>query len=52
MNIKYYVKLIVDLSCLRYLWSCMLSVASRYLGQVDASDSKREYLYSIVSSYL
>jgi hypothetical protein len=26
----------------------MLSVASRYLGQVDASDSKREYLCSIV----
>jgi hypothetical protein len=31
-----------------YLWSCMLSVASRYLGRVDASDSKREYLCSIV----
>jgi hypothetical protein len=30
------------------LWSCMLSVASRYLGRVDASDSKREYLCSIV----
>jgi hypothetical protein len=26
----------------------MLSVASRYLGRVDASDSKREYLCSIV----
>jgi hypothetical protein len=26
----------------------MLSVASRYLGRVDASDSKREYLRSIV----
>jgi hypothetical protein len=32
MNIKYYVKLIVDLSYLCYLWSCMLSVASRYFG--------------------
>jgi hypothetical protein len=52
MNIEYYVKLIVDLSCLCYLWSCMLSVASRYLGQVDASDSKREYLCSIVGSCL
>jgi hypothetical protein len=31
-----------------YLWSCMLSVASSYLGRVDASDSKREYLCSIV----
>jgi hypothetical protein len=51
-NIEYYVKLIVDLSCLCYLWSCMLSVASRYLGQVDASDSKREYLCSIVGSCL
>jgi hypothetical protein len=26
----------------------MLSIASRYLGRVDASDSKREYLCSIV----
>jgi hypothetical protein len=26
----------------------MLSVATRYLGRVDASDSKREYLCSIV----
>jgi hypothetical protein len=52
MNIEYYVKLIVDLSCLCYLLCCMLSVASRYLGQVDASDSKREYLCSIVGSYL
>jgi hypothetical protein len=26
----------------------MLSVASSYLGRVDASDSKREYLCSIV----
>jgi hypothetical protein len=26
----------------------MLSVASRYLGRVDASNSKREYLCSIV----
>jgi hypothetical protein len=26
----------------------MLSVASRYLSRVDASDSKREYLCSIV----
>jgi hypothetical protein len=30
----------------------MLSVASRYLGRVDASDSKREYLCSIVGSCL
>jgi hypothetical protein len=52
MNIEYYVKLIVDLSCLCYLWFCMLSVASRYLGRVDASDSKREYLCSIVGSCL
>jgi hypothetical protein len=52
INIEYYVKLIVDLSCLCYLWSCMLSVASRYLGRVDASDSKREYLCSIVGSCL
>jgi hypothetical protein len=52
MNIECYVKLIVDLSCLCYLWSCMLSVASRYLGRVDASDSKREYLYLIVGSCL
>jgi hypothetical protein len=27
-----------DLSSLCCLWSCMLSVASRYLGRVDASD--------------
>jgi hypothetical protein len=52
MNIEYYVKLIVDLSCLCYLSSCMLSVVSRYFGQVDASDSKREYLCSIVGSCL
>ena len=31
-----------------YSWCCMLSVASRYFGQVDACDSKREYLCSIV----
>ena len=30
----------------------MLSVSSSYLGQVDASDSKREYLCSIVGSRL
>jgi hypothetical protein len=30
----------------------MLSVASRYLGRVDANDSKREYLCSIVGSCL
>jgi hypothetical protein len=30
------------------LWSCMLSVASSYLGRVDATNSKREYLCSIV----
>jgi hypothetical protein len=41
MNTEYYVKLIIDLSCVCYLCSCMLSVASRYLGRVDASDSKR-----------
>jgi hypothetical protein len=52
MNIEYYVKLIIDLSCLCYLWSCMLSVASRYFGQVDACNSKREYLCSIVGSCL
>jgi hypothetical protein len=52
MNIEYYVNLIVDLSWLCYLWSCMLSVASRYLGRVDGSDSKREYLCSIVGSCL
>jgi hypothetical protein len=52
MNIEYYVKLIIDLSCLRYLWSCMLSVASRSFGQVDACDSKREYLCSVVGSCL
>jgi hypothetical protein len=52
INIEYYVKVIADLSCLYYLWSCMLSVSSRYLGQVDASDSKREYLFSIVGSCL
>jgi hypothetical protein len=52
MNIEYYVKLIVDLSCLCYLRSCMLSAASRYFGQVDACDSKREYLCSIVDSCL
>jgi hypothetical protein len=32
MNIEYYVKSIIDLSCLCYLWSCMLSIASRYFG--------------------
>jgi hypothetical protein len=42
----------IDLSSLCCLWSCMLSVASRYLGRVDASDSKREYLCSIVGSCL
>jgi hypothetical protein len=52
MNIEYYVKLIIDLSCLCYLWSCMLSVASRCSGQVDSCDSKREYLCSIVDSCL
>jgi hypothetical protein len=52
INIEYYVKLIVDLSCLCYLWSCMLSVASRYLGRVDASASKRDYLCLIVGSCL
>jgi hypothetical protein len=31
MNIEYYVKLTIDLSCLCYLWPCMLSVASRCL---------------------
>jgi hypothetical protein len=36
--------LMLSLCC---LWSCMLSVASSYLGRVDASDSKREYLCSI-----
>jgi hypothetical protein len=35
-----------------YLWSCMLSVASRYFGRVDASDFKREYLCSIVGFLL
>jgi hypothetical protein len=30
----------------------MLSVVSSYLGRVVASDSKREYLCSIVGSYL
>jgi hypothetical protein len=52
MNIEYYVKFIIDISCLYYLWSCMLSVASRYFGQVDACVSKTEYLGSIVGSYL
>jgi hypothetical protein len=52
MNIEYYVKVIVDLSCLCYLWSCMLSVVSRYFGQVDAIDFKRRYLCSIVGSCL
>jgi hypothetical protein len=33
MNIEYYVKLIVDLSCLCYLWSCMLSIASDILAE-------------------
>ena len=28
------------LSCLCYLWSCMLSVVSSYLGQLDASNYK------------
>jgi hypothetical protein len=37
--------LMLSLCC---LWSCMLSVASSYLGRVDSSDSKREYLCSIV----
>jgi hypothetical protein len=52
MNIEYYVKLICDLSSVCCLWSCMLSVASRYLGRVDASDSKREFLCLIVGSCL
>jgi hypothetical protein len=52
MNIEYYVKLIIDLSCLCYLWSCMFSIASRCFGQVDACNSKREYLCSIVGSCL
>jgi hypothetical protein len=43
MNIEYYVKLIINLS-LCYLRSCMLSVTSRCFGQVDACNSKREYL--------
>jgi hypothetical protein len=30
------------------LWSCMISVASSYLARVDATNSKREYLCSIV----
>jgi hypothetical protein len=52
MNIEYYVNLIIDLSCLCYLWSCMLSVSSRCFGQVDACNSKREYLCSKVGSCL
>ena len=40
----------IELSCLCCLWSCMLSVVSRCFGQVDASDSKRGYLCSIVGS--
>ncbi len=38
------------LLCLCYLWSCMLSVTSRCFGQVDAFNSKRGYLCSIVGS--
>jgi hypothetical protein len=37
-----------ELLSLCCLWSYMLSIASRYLGRVDASDSKREYLCLIV----
>src|SRR3954465_1075558 len=49
----YYVRLIngfvyLILSCQCCLRSCMLSVASGYLGQVVASDSKRGYLCSIM----
>jgi hypothetical protein len=55
-RIEYFVKLncwfIIFILSLCCLWSCMLSVASRYLGWVDASDSKREYLCSIVGSWL
>jgi hypothetical protein len=40
MNIEYHVKLIIELSCLCYLWSCMLSVASRCFGQVDACNPR------------
>jgi hypothetical protein len=47
-----YVKLmcwiIIFMLSLCCLWSYMLSIASRYLGRVYASDSKREYLCSIV----
>jgi hypothetical protein len=52
MNIGTLSSWFIDLSSLCYLWSCMLCVASRYLGRVDASDSKREYLCSIVDSCL
>ena len=40
---------VMSMCCLR---SCMLSVISRCSGQVDASNSKREYLCSIVGSCL
>jgi hypothetical protein len=52
MNREYYVKLIINLSYMCCLCSCMLSVASRGSGQVDTCNSKREYLCSIVGSCL
>jgi hypothetical protein len=39
-------------TAISYLWSCMLCVASRYFGRVDACNSTREYLCSIVGSCL
>ena len=50
MNIDTMSSQSIELSCLCCLWFCMLSVASRCSGQVDACDSKRGYLCSIVGS--
>ena len=48
MNIDTMFKQVVYLSMCS--WSCMLSVISRCFGQVDAFNSKRGYLCSIVGS--
>jgi hypothetical protein len=55
MNIEYYVKSIVDLSCLCYLWSCMLSVVSRcfvaYLCFICASPGSTASTHSYKMKY-
>ena len=48
----YYEQVVYQSISLFCLWSCMLSVAIRCFGPVDACNSKRRYLCHIVGSCL